>query len=136
MSDIRQWLRPFLEKAAIAAFISLAFIPLSSRFLAIEGKYQKLIATARQLGFHWNSERKCWQHPCGRSRPRSDFRLGLSGPGVGGEFRHEPVTRKKPAGRRECDCSALGGSRCAGSRPMGRRYAAGPGARSRSVEYA
>ena len=20
----------------------------------------------KQLGFHWNSGRKCWQHPCGQ----------------------------------------------------------------------
>lgn len=23
------------------------------------------------LGFHWNRDRKCWQHPCGESRARS-----------------------------------------------------------------
>lgn len=25
----------------------------------------------KELGFHWNGQRKCWQHPCGLSRPRS-----------------------------------------------------------------
>ena len=25
----------------------------------------------KDLGFHWNSERRCWQHPCGLSRGRS-----------------------------------------------------------------
>lgn len=25
----------------------------------------------KQLGFHWNGGRKCWQHPCGESRPRA-----------------------------------------------------------------
>jgi len=25
----------------------------------------------KELGFHWNRERTCWQHPCGISRPRS-----------------------------------------------------------------
>jgi hypothetical protein len=25
----------------------------------------------KELGFHWNGVRKCWQHPCGDSRPRS-----------------------------------------------------------------
>jgi DNA repair protein RadC len=25
----------------------------------------------KELGFHWNKGRKCWQHPCGASRPRS-----------------------------------------------------------------
>ena len=25
----------------------------------------------KELGFHWNHERKCWQHPCGFRRPRS-----------------------------------------------------------------
>lgn len=25
----------------------------------------------RKLGFHWNKERRCWQHPCGHSTPRS-----------------------------------------------------------------
>jgi hypothetical protein len=25
----------------------------------------------KQLGFHWNHERKCWQHPCGSPRHRS-----------------------------------------------------------------
>jgi RadC-like JAB domain len=24
----------------------------------------------KELGFHWNGPRKCWQHPCGVSRPR------------------------------------------------------------------
>jgi hypothetical protein len=24
----------------------------------------------KELGFHWNGLRKCWQHPCGVSRPR------------------------------------------------------------------
>lgn len=26
----------------------------------------------KELGFHWNGQRKCWQNPCGVSRPRSD----------------------------------------------------------------
>ena len=26
----------------------------------------------KQLGFHWNGQRKCWQNPCGVSRPHSD----------------------------------------------------------------
>jgi DNA repair protein RadC len=25
----------------------------------------------KKLGFHWNGARKCWQHPCGLSRPRT-----------------------------------------------------------------
>lgn len=25
----------------------------------------------KELGFHWNSQRKCWQNPCGIHRPRS-----------------------------------------------------------------
>jgi hypothetical protein len=25
----------------------------------------------RQLGFHWNGQRRCWQHPCGVQRGRS-----------------------------------------------------------------
>src|SRR6267143_392533 len=25
----------------------------------------------KELGFHWNGGRKCWQNPCGFSRPRS-----------------------------------------------------------------
>jgi len=25
----------------------------------------------RKLGFHWNANRECWQHPCGIHRPRS-----------------------------------------------------------------
>jgi len=25
----------------------------------------------RELGFHWNPDRRCWQHPCGSSTPRS-----------------------------------------------------------------
>ena len=25
----------------------------------------------KKLGFHWNGTRKCWQHPCGVSRPGS-----------------------------------------------------------------
>lgn len=27
----------------------------------------------KELGFHWNHERKCWQHPCGAPRPRAGF---------------------------------------------------------------
>jgi len=29
-------------------------------------------AKLKALGFHWNSLRKCWQHPCGISRARSE----------------------------------------------------------------
>ena len=29
-------------------------------------------AKLHELGFHWNQSRNCWQHPCGKSRPRSD----------------------------------------------------------------
>src|SRR5258706_12294599 len=25
----------------------------------------------KELGFHWNHERKCWQHPCGLHKGRS-----------------------------------------------------------------
>ncbi len=25
----------------------------------------------KKLGFHWNGQRKCWQHPCGVPRPRA-----------------------------------------------------------------
>ena len=25
----------------------------------------------KELGFHWNAPRKCWQHPCGVHKPRS-----------------------------------------------------------------
>src|SRR6266478_4645973 len=25
----------------------------------------------KELGFHWNHERRCWQHPCGEPRMRS-----------------------------------------------------------------
>jgi DNA repair protein RadC len=32
---------------------------------------QQVRATLKKLGFHWNGGRKCWQHPCGLSRPRS-----------------------------------------------------------------
>src|ERR1044071_1690375 len=28
-------------------------------------------AKLKALGFHWNGKRKCWQHPCGFSRPRA-----------------------------------------------------------------
>jgi hypothetical protein len=28
-------------------------------------------AKLKELGFHWNGERKCWQHPCGVRRHRS-----------------------------------------------------------------
>lgn len=28
-------------------------------------------ANLKRLGFHWNKERKCWQHPCGHSTMRS-----------------------------------------------------------------
>ena len=27
-------------------------------------------AELSQLGFHWNNNRKCWQHPCGQTLPR------------------------------------------------------------------
>src|ERR1700704_3680198 len=27
----------------------------------------------KELGFHWNSERRCWQHPCGSPTPRSRY---------------------------------------------------------------
>lgn len=28
-------------------------------------------ANLKKLGFHWNGQRKCWQHPCGHPRMRS-----------------------------------------------------------------
>ena len=28
-------------------------------------------AKLKELGFHWNRDRQCWQHPCGNSRARS-----------------------------------------------------------------
>jgi len=28
-------------------------------------------ANLKKLGFHWNGQRKCWQHPCGVPRPRA-----------------------------------------------------------------
>lgn len=31
----------------------------------------KVRTKLKELGFHWNSQRKCWQHPCGVSRGRS-----------------------------------------------------------------
>jgi DNA repair protein RadC len=31
----------------------------------------KIRGKLKDLGFHWNGVRKCWQHPCGESRPRS-----------------------------------------------------------------
>jgi DNA repair protein RadC len=33
----------------------------------------KVRAKLKQLGFHWNGERKCWQHPCGVHRFRSSL---------------------------------------------------------------
>lgn len=27
----------------------------------------------KELGFHWNGERKCWQHPCGVRRHRASY---------------------------------------------------------------
>jgi hypothetical protein len=32
---------------------------------------QEIRSKLKELGFHWNASRKCWQHPCGASRPRS-----------------------------------------------------------------
>jgi hypothetical protein len=32
---------------------------------------QEVRSKLKDLGFHWNGGRKCWQHPCGNSRPRS-----------------------------------------------------------------
>ena len=29
-------------------------------------------AKLRELGFHWNKVRQCWQHPCGQSQSRPD----------------------------------------------------------------
>jgi proteasome lid subunit RPN8/RPN11 len=31
---------------------------------------REIRARLKELGFHWNGPRKCWQHPCGVSRPR------------------------------------------------------------------
>jgi hypothetical protein len=33
----------------------------------------QILMKLRQLGFHWNKRRRCWQHPCG-SRPPNDPR--------------------------------------------------------------
>ena len=32
---------------------------------------QEIRANLKKLGFHWNRERQCWQHPCGVRRLRS-----------------------------------------------------------------
>ena len=32
---------------------------------------QEIRGKLKQLGFHWNGKRKCWQHPCGVRRPSS-----------------------------------------------------------------
>jgi hypothetical protein len=32
---------------------------------------QEIRIKLKQLGFHWNGARKCWQHPCGESRARA-----------------------------------------------------------------
>ena len=32
-----------------------------------------ILMKLRQLGFHWNRRRRCWQHPCG-TRPANDPR--------------------------------------------------------------
>lgn len=32
---------------------------------------RKIRAKLKELGFHWNAGRKCWQHPCGVHRARS-----------------------------------------------------------------
>jgi hypothetical protein len=32
---------------------------------------REIRASLKKLGFHWNGQRKCWQHPCGVPRPRS-----------------------------------------------------------------
>ena len=31
---------------------------------------REIRANLKKLGFHWNGQRKCWQHPCGAPRPR------------------------------------------------------------------
>jgi DNA repair protein RadC len=31
----------------------------------------KIRENLKKLGFHWNGQRKCWQHPCGVPRPRA-----------------------------------------------------------------
>jgi DNA repair protein RadC len=32
---------------------------------------KEIRANLKKLGFHWNGQRRCWQHPCGVPRPRS-----------------------------------------------------------------
>jgi len=32
---------------------------------------QEIRANLKKLGFHWNGQRKCWQHPCGVPRSRA-----------------------------------------------------------------
>src|SRR5438309_6762289 len=32
---------------------------------------KEIRAKLKQLGFHWNRVRRCWQHPCGVQRGRS-----------------------------------------------------------------
>jgi len=34
---------------------------------------QEVRAKLKELGFHWNHERKCWQHPCGVRRHRASY---------------------------------------------------------------
>jgi DNA repair protein RadC len=68
---------------------------------------QEIRNKLKELGFHWNGQRKCWQHPCGvpRSRaggdPRSYYQVT---PATGMALNDAPPTAKeyKVVALREC----------------------------------
>jgi DNA repair protein RadC len=68
---------------------------------------KEIRANLKKLGFHWNGQRKCWQHPCGVSRPgaagdpRSYYQVT---PATGMALNDAPPTAKeyKVVALREC----------------------------------
>ena len=64
----------------------------------------------KKLGFHWNKERKCWQHPCGRPSlratgdPRSYYRVTPATNMALNDAPMKPTTAKeyKVVALREC----------------------------------
>jgi hypothetical protein len=56
------------------------WMPAQFRLAKVVGKWvwitfseqpiDRVRAELSQIGFHWNNERRCWQHPCGNVLPR------------------------------------------------------------------
>jgi len=57
---LRRWMpKQFAQAEVVGQWVWITFD---------EQPVEQVRAELSQLGFHWNNNRKCWQHPCGQFR--------------------------------------------------------------------